>query len=132
VTHWGGTNASYSPSADTIQLPEPRSFKSVDHYWSVAIHELSHWTGHIKRLARDGIAKVGKVDRRTYAIEELIAEMASAFLCAHLGLPMEKLNHEEYILNWMQAVDDDPKILIRACSKAQQIMDYLLRSFLRG
>ncbi len=50
-------------------------------------HELTHWTKHDKRLARDmGRVKWGD---EGYAREELVAELGSAFLCADLEITPE-------------------------------------------
>jgi antirestriction protein ArdC len=38
---------------------------------------------------------------RSYAAEELIAELGAAFLCAHLEVK-GRLRHSEYIANWLQ------------------------------
>src|SRR6185295_1230217 len=43
----------------------------------------THWTGHASRLARDLAHRFGS---EGYAREELVAEIASAFLCASLAI----------------------------------------------
>lgn len=47
----GGNEAYYNPSRDFIQLPHPRSFKSMDYYASIRAHESLHWSGSASRLA---------------------------------------------------------------------------------
>ena len=49
--------------------------------------ETTHWTAHESRLARDFGAK--RFGSEGYAIEELVAELGAAFLCADLGLTLE-------------------------------------------
>ncbi len=57
-------------------MPAFAGFKGVDHFYNVSFHELTHWTGHKSRLDRDLKNRFGS---RTYAAEELIAELGAAF-----------------------------------------------------
>ena len=43
----------YSPLSDKITLPMPNQYHDAENYYSTALHELSHWTGHSSRLNRD-------------------------------------------------------------------------------
>jgi hypothetical protein len=45
-------------------------------------HELSHWTGAKSRLDRQLSTRFGE---HAYALEELVAELGAAFLCAEFG-----------------------------------------------
>jgi antirestriction protein ArdC len=56
--------------------------KGADHFYNVAFHELTHWTGHKSRLDRDLKNRFGS---RNCAAEELVAEIGAAFLCAECG-----------------------------------------------
>jgi antirestriction protein ArdC len=60
-----------------------------------------HWTRHKSRLDRDlGRKKWGDAG---YAMEELVAELGSAFLCADLDLTPEiREDHAAYIANWLE------------------------------
>src|SRR6266436_3894055 len=78
----GHGEACYIPSRDFISMPAFAGFKGADHFYSVAFHELTHWTGHKARLDRDLKNRFGS---RNYAAEELIAELGAAFLCAEFG-----------------------------------------------
>ena len=75
--------ALYVPSRDFISMPAFEAFKGEDRFYNVAFHELTHWTGHKGRLDRDLKNRFGS---RTYAAEELVAELGAAFLCAEFGL----------------------------------------------
>lgn len=86
----GGTEAFYSPVLDQITMPEPGLFRDLDHYRATLAHELSHWTGHENRLARQ---MGGRFGSEAYAMEELVAELSSAILGAELGLPVDHLDH---------------------------------------
>ena len=48
----GHGEAYYVPSQDFISMPAFEAFKGADHFYSVAFHELTHWTGHKSRLDR--------------------------------------------------------------------------------
>lgn len=117
----GCDTAAYSPLRDRIVLPCPEQFESQDHYWATAYHELVHWTGHESRLNRE----FGTRGSPEYAFEELVAEMGSAFLCAHLGL-VGDLRHPEYLAHWVQRLRSDKRAVVRAATIAQKAMDFIL------
>src|SRR3546814_3516592 len=71
------------PSLDFVAVPPQPAFFEQVNYYRTCLHELTHATGHAKRLNRDLTNSFGSKD---YAREELIAEMGSAFLCAALGI----------------------------------------------
>jgi len=114
--------AYYSPSTDRIGIPSIDKFFSKDHYYSTLLHELAHWTGHSTRLNRDMSGKFGS---EKYAFEELIAETASCFLNVELGIDWQKMQHVEYLKHWIRIIKKDSKILWKAASQAQKIVDYL-------
>lgn len=66
----GGNKAFYAPGADFIQVPPQPAFFDQINYYRTALHELTHWTGHRSRLARDFSGTFGS---RDYAREELAA-----------------------------------------------------------
>jgi antirestriction protein ArdC len=117
----GGDRAFYTPTLDFIQIPPEQAFTGREHYLATALHELAHWTGSKKRLDRD---LSGRFKTRSYAAEELVAELSAAFLCAHLGIKGE-LRHAEYIGNWLELLKDDDRAIFTAASKASQAADYL-------
>ena len=120
----GGNKACYIPSLDFVALPEFNQFRSPQHYYATALHELGHWSGAKHRLDRD---LQGRFGTRKYAAEELVAELTAAFLCAHLGIEGE-LRHAEYIKSWIELLKHDDRAIFTASSKALQAADYL-RSF---
>src|SRR4051812_11310807 len=87
-------------------------------------HETTHWTGHASRLARDfGPKRFGS---EGYAVEELVAELGAAFLCADLDLALEpREDHASYIANWLQVLKNDNRAIFSAASHAQRAVDYL-------
>jgi len=118
----GGVKAFYSPSEDRIQMPLRSAFASAADYSRVALHELTHWTGHSSRCNR---AVSGRQYIEAYAFEELVAEMGSAFLTDHCGLSGQ-LQHASYIANWLSALKHDKRLIFTAASQAQKAADYLL------
>ena len=116
--------AYYRPSADEIHLPAQEAFPEIADYYATALHELGHWTGHSSRLNRFGM---GSVDfgSPTYAKEELRAELASTFLSADLGIPMNTQNHAAYIGSWLKALKEDKTEIFKAANDASKIAKYL-------
>lgn len=119
----GGDEACYIPSRDEIMIPPFGQFREANGYYSVLAHELTHWTGSRPRLDRD---LAGRFGSHSYAMEELVAELGSAFLMAELGLASEpRRDHAPYIASWLQVLADDPRAIVTAASKAQEAVDYL-------
>jgi len=119
---YGGNRAFYSPAEDFIQMPGRASFASGSDFYATALHELTHSTGHPSRCNRPLGRRHGA---DAYAFEELVAEMGSAFLCAHVRLP-GRLQHESYISSWLAALRNDKRLIFTAASQAQKAADYLL------
>ena len=120
--HHGGDRAFYRPSDDVIQLPPPAAFPVADSYYSVALHELTHWTSHPSRCNR---VLSGRQHIEAYAFEELVAEMGAAFLSSHCGIHAE-LQHASYISHWLEALRNDKRLIFTAASMAQKAADYLI------
>ncbi len=114
-------NAYYSPSQDFIAMPHKTQFKSEAGYYATLMHELAHWSGHESRLSRD---LSGRFGNEAYAMEELIAELSAAFLCAKLGIAGE-LRHSSYIASWLRVLRNDNKAVFKAAALAQKAADYL-------
>ncbi len=117
----GGVRAYYDLADDHIQMPEVGRFESPDAFWATTLHELSHWTGHADRCARD---LTGRFGSEAYAMEEMVAEMAAAFLCADLMIPGQ-LQHAEYIGSWLRVLRDDRKAVFTAARQAQTAAGYI-------
>ena len=119
----GGDRAFYSPSGDYIRLPMQAQFSAADRYYSVALHELVHWTGHASRCDRSLSGRFGDA---AYAAEELIAELGAAFLCADLGLSAEpREDHASYIASWISVLKSDNRAVFKAAALAEKAAAYL-------
>lgn len=119
----GMASAFYDPNADTVGMPDFARFDSEADYYGTLFHELAHATGHTSRLNRLTPASFGS---ETYSKEELVAEMASAFLCAQAGLERHLENSASYIAGWLKALKDDRKLIVNAAACAQKASDYIL------
>ena len=118
----GGAEAFYSPTHDFVQVPPQAAFHEPINWYRTALHELGHWTGHGSRLDRD---QKGGFGSEAYAKEELVAEMASAFTCASLGIA-PTVRHADYIASWLAVLRNEEKAIFRAASQASKASDYLL------
>jgi len=119
----GGDRAFYNVVTDSITMPRVKAFETQAHYQATLNHELIHWTAHKSRLDRDLTGRFGDA---SYAAEELVAELGSAFVCADLGID-GNLRHAEYIGHWIKMLKDDPKAIITASGAANKAAQYLGR-----
>lgn len=120
----GGTRAYYAEGPDYVQMPPFETFRDAESYAATLGHELTHWTKHPKRLARD-LGRVRYGDEG-YAREELVAELGAAFLSADLGItPEVREDHAAYIATWLQVLKNDKRFIFTAAGHAQRAADYL-------
>ena len=55
-----------------------------------------------------------------------MAELASAFLCADLGITPEVMpDHASYIANWLTVLKNDKRAIFSAAAHAQKAVDFL-------
>jgi antirestriction protein ArdC len=122
----GGNRAFYSIAADAIQMPPFESFQDGDSYYATLAHECIHWTGSKARLDRDlGGHRFGS---EGYAVEELVAELGAAFLCADLELALEaREDHASYIANWLKVLAADNRAVFAAAAHAQRAAEFINR-----
>ena len=118
----GGARAFYSPVGDFVQVPPPQAYFEPINWHRTAFHELSHWSGAAGRLGRDLSGSFGS---KSYAREELIAEIVGAFICASLGI-VPTVRHADYISSWLEVLRKDNRAIIRAASSASKAADYIL------
>ncbi len=112
----------YSVSEDAVYLVPRGQFVSIEDYYATYAHELIHWTGPDARCAR----RFGTFGSHAHAKEELVAELGSAFVCAHLSLPMPLETHAAYIDTWIKVLKEhDNKNLHFASEAANKAFRYL-------
>lgn len=118
------TGAYYIPSMDIVHIGNVKEFKTSEAFHATLFHELVHSTGHSKRLDRE-LKPLG--DKAKYSREELIAEFGSAFLCEISGISKPTIkNATAYLQHWSQFLQEDPKAIVVAASKAEKACDYIL------
>jgi len=120
------SNAFYRPGDDLIAIPEIRRFQSADSYYATLFHELGHATGHPNRLNRPGVANAIHFGSEDYSREELVAELASAFVCAEIGLDNSLVaDSASYVSGWLNVLRGDPKAVVVASSQAKRAADFI-------
>lgn len=118
----GGDRAFYVPTQDYVQVPPQPAFRQQIDYYRTCFHELGHWTGHETRLARSFKGRFGS---KPYAREELVAEIASAFVCAPLSI-VPTVRHSDYIATWLDLLREDDRAIFHSASLASKAADFIL------
>ncbi len=127
VIKHGMSHAYYSPSTDTVGLPERKRFDTEDAYHATLFHELVHCTGHEKRLKRASITERNGFGSDPYCKEELIAELGSAFLCGHAGIVERTIDDSAaYLEGWLKQLNQDRTLIVYAAAQAQKAADFIL------
>ena len=126
LNHEEGDRAFYRPSTDSITLPHMAQFAATAEYYSTAFHELTHSTGHAKRLNR--LEKTAFFGSETYSKEELIAEIGAAALVNASGLETSGSfrNSTAYIQNWLSVLRNDKRFIVSATGKAEKAVQLIL------
>ena len=112
--------AYYSPSKDHIVLPMKNQFnkgnspeevyKDGMEFYSSALHEMAHSTGHSSRLDR---VNHGAFGDPKYAKEELVAELTAAMIGNTLGFDKRILdNNAAYLDGWIKVLREEPKFIV--------------------
>ena len=116
----GAIQTFYSRGEDLIALSDWRGREPADHLrdW---IHELVHATGHPARLDRELPLVFGST---AHGIEDLIAEMATAAVCASLGI-VPSLRHPDSVDHWIDLLRADDRIFGHAEQAAGAATAYL-------
>ncbi|MCK9421235.1 MAG: zincin-like metallopeptidase domain-containing protein [Bacteroidales bacterium] len=119
--------AYYSPSRDTVNVPDIKFFESSEGYYATLFHELIHSTGHEKRLNRAAGMKSISFGSEKYSTEELIAEIGACCLEAQAGISDRDFqNNAAYIKGWLARLKKDSRFIVFASSQAQKAADYIL------
>jgi len=127
VIKHGGDCASYSKLRDCVHMPERTCFDSVQEYYATLFHELTHSTGHPARLNRSSLLDFERFGDHNYSREELVAEMGAAFLAGYCGIENRTINNSAaYLANWLNALQEDSRMVLVAASQAQKAADLIL------
>lgn len=125
--------AFYRPSTDTIVLPMKSQFKLGQtpeevyrdgmEYYSTALHEMAHSTGHEDRLDRS----FGQHGTDNYAHEELIAEMTSALVGSTMGFDRKILeNNANYLSGWLNRLKGKPETISTIMTDVGKASDMII------
>ena len=124
----------YVPDTDTVEMPNRETFRAEWRFYKSLFHELAHSTGHEQRLNRQSLTEnrgryaVGD-DKKTYCLEELVAEMTAAFLGASAEIIEDGFeNSAAYLRGWLEVlrVKENRTWLVRAASETKRAADYVL------
>ena len=122
-----GKQAYYDVSKDHIVLPQLKSFKTSEAYYSTLFHELVHSTGAEKRLGRKTITEMAEFGSDPYSIEELIAELGASYLNSYTGILEKGIeNSVAYLQGWLTKLKNDKRFIISASGQAQKAVDFIL------
>ena len=128
IEHRGGDRAFYQIRDDKIVLPRQEQFRTPEAYYSTAMHELGHWTGHKDRLNRETLQQGVKdgFGSENYAKEELRAEMTSMTVNGTFSLPHDPERHASYVGSWIKVLKNNPDEIRHAARDAGAAADYIL------
>lgn len=114
----------YVPSADEVHIPQINSYKTAEAYYSDLFHELAHSSGAPKRLNRE---LAGRMDRKSYSFEELIAEICSCAIMHDKGFSTPQCDEqsEAYVKGWAKALRSDKNMVEKACRQAIKAANYI-------
>ena len=124
VVEHKGNQPAYPVTADVVKMPPLEAFRDAVAYYSVLAHEVTHWTAHASRADR-------AIDSRrfgsdSYAVEELVAELGAAFLCADLGLaPEPRVETAAYLQSWLAVLRADKRAIFTAAAAAQKAVEWM-------
>ena len=127
------SRAFYVPSQDFIVLPMKEQFnigKTAEEvyrdgmeYYSTALHEMGHSTGHASRLNR----QFGAKRTEGYAHEELIAEMTAALVGSTMGFDKKILeNNANYLKGWLENLKRNPESITTIMSDVGKASDMII------
>lgn len=129
MVRYGGERACYRPSEDLVEMPPPEAFigtptsTPTESFYATLLHELTHWTGAAHRLNRTFGVRFGD---EAYAMEELVAELGAAFLCADLGIALDpRPDHAAYLAGWLKVLNRDPRAIFAAARQASEASKFL-------
>ena len=127
------SRAFYVPSQDFIVLPMKEQFnigktakevyRDGMEYYSTALHEMAHSTGHESRLNR----QFGAKRTEGYAHEELIAEMTAALVGSTMGFDKKILeNNANYLKGWLENLKRNPESITTIMSDVGKASDMII------
>lgn len=129
-----GSQPAYYPQTDKIKMPKITAFNKEESYYSIFFHEITHSTGHSKRLNRGNDTRKrdgSKEDKKAYAFEELVAELGAVFLCSEAGILFSTIKDSAiYLKGWnsrlISELENDNRFFLKASAQAQKAVNHIL------
>ena len=112
LVHSDVHEAYYVPSTDTIVLPVVNRFLELADYYATAFHEIAHSTGPIHWLGRRHGRNWEVFGSHGYSEEEIVAELAAAFLAVETGITNDLGMLEDsaaYLRYWSEVANKKAK-----------------------
>jgi antirestriction protein ArdC len=128
----GSDRCFYSPINDFIQLTDRPQFKNNEFFYATMLHEVTHSTGHDIRTGRIKKFNEGYKDhKQAYAVEELVAEISSAFIMAsnNFAPEQQKINSAVYLQGWKESLNEDENLAFKVCGEAYKAISYIAERF---
>jgi DNA primase catalytic core len=130
IIHKKQDEAYWSPSIDEIHLPELSQFSGPEELFATLAHEFVHSTNHPDRLnnRKDAMDNYGK-HIASRAREELVAEIGAAMLGQIFNINVTYDNSVNYVNSWLDALKDDPAMVMEAATLAGKAVEYMLGGY---
>lgn len=121
-----GNQPCYIPALDMIRIPPIEQFKSSEDFYTTFFHELTHSSGHAKRLNREGLTKMAAFGSPVYSREELVAELGACYFNNFFGIDTPEIfeNAAAYLQGWIKALKGDSTLLMQASGQAQKAFTF--------
>jgi len=104
--------ANFDPALDTIRMPRYEDFALPECWMLVFMHELTHWTGHRDRLARNFGCAPWSSD---YWIEEMTAELGAMMMTKIMNAketPESGRNSKLYLRTYLKLFEREREALL--------------------
>jgi len=136
-TRFGSMHCSYDPKLNCVHMADFKDFNNASSFYSVLAHEYTHAIGNTTyKEIHPNIENYSK-DRETRAFLEVVAEISSVFVSAHLGFRKKGIsphlqeivdsNSQAYINGWFSILEDDPKKIFKAISLGSKAFEFMKR-----
>jgi antirestriction protein ArdC len=112
---------------DCINFPSYESFDTADGGFASLFHMFVHGTSSPDRLNRTYEKERKESSFPTHLMEELVADMGTAYLCSHAGIPIPcNLDTKEYAEAFSRFLELHPRFIFQASMYAQEAVEYIL------
>lgn len=120
----------YSAKSDYVAMQPEHFFRNADEYYSMLFQHLLQSTGCDKRLnRREFYDYFNSTSTDEFHIEKLIVQIGTFIIKAHCGISgsdADKSTHS--VLAYLEKLRVDSKLIVYACFRAQQAVDYILNT----